>query len=264
MMDTLFLGIELEGAIKGILSFGHLVGLVLGLGTTAYLDGGCFLSILRGSWNGYRFFMSGTLFAIATKFVIIGLALLWVTGCGFLLHYSVFDPGKLANPKLYAKLAVVVVLTVNGYALHHLVLKRVVAMDGCDQLLRTKVGPLCLFSGAVSSASWIGAFLLGALPMLNHGVAFAVFVVVWAALVLVLYLTARMAVVRARRNQPGEPMVLPDTIGSRDLRAILLDPSPVHAIPAMGQGSATASPSGRSDGRPRPRAPHPSKASLPA
>ncbi len=263
-MEAFFLGIGLEGTTKGLLAFGHLVGLVLGLGTAAYLDGGCFLSIARGSWDGYRSFMNGALFGIATRFVMIGLGLLWITGCGFLIHYSVFDPGKLANTKLYAKLAVVLVLTVNGYALHYLVLKRVAKMGDCGQLLRSNVGTLCLLSGAVSSASWIGAFLLGALPMLNHGFDLTVFAAAWAALVLILYTAARVALTMASRRERAGNTVLPNAIGTRDLQAILVNPMTTHAVAATGSAAGGAR-SGDIVGRtPRPRSPRPSKASFPA
>ena len=255
-MDGLFLEFGLEGATMGVLAFGHLVGLVLGLGTTAYLDGGCFLSIARGSWGGYRSFMDGPLFGIATKFVMVGLGLLWITGCGFLVHYSVFDPGKLSNPKLFAKLAVVLVLTVNGYALHYLVLKRVRRMDACTDLLRSRVGPLCLFSGAVSSASWVGAFLLGALPVLNNVLEFAVFVLAWVLLVLVLYLAARIAIARAAGPARHTTMPQPDAIGTRGLQAILVEPTPAFASTTVARG--------RGARVPRPRAPRPSKAAHPA
>ena len=261
-MEPLILGFGAEAAAKGLLSFGHLIGLVLGLGTTVYLDGGCFLSIARGSWEGYRSFMTSALFRIATKFVMVGLGLLWITGCGFLIHYSVFDPGKLANPKLYAKFACVIVLTVNGYLLHYVVLRKVATMAECGQLLRSRIGPLCLFSGAVSTASWIGAFLLGALPMLNNTFAFAVFVVAWAVLALTLYLTCRAAIaLAASRERPG-PVPLPETIRSRNLDAILAHPTPAHAIIAVGQGGVMRH-GEAAQRRPAPRRPRLSKASLP-
>ena len=264
MIESLLLEIGLEATTKGLLAFGHLVGLVLGLGTAAYLDGGCFLSIARGSWDGYRSFMNGVLFGIATRFVIIGLGLLWITGCGFLLHYSAFDPGKLANPKLYAKLAVVAVLTVNGYALHYLVLKRVAKMGDCGQLLRSNIGTLCLLSGAVSSASWIGAFLLGALPMLNNGPAFVVFAIAWLALVVTLYVAARVAVAIAGRRERRGSEMQPEAIGTGDLQAILVNPMTTHAVMATGQGSESARLGAGPGRRPRPRSPRPSKAALPA
>ncbi len=210
-----------------VLSFGHLVGLVLGLGTTVYLDGGCFLSIARRSWSGYLDFMSGALFKIATKYVVVGLAILWVSGCGFLIHYSVFSPEKLANPKLLAKFAVVSVLTLNGYLLHYHVLKRVADLRECGRLLRSRVGPLCLFSGAVSSASWITAFLMGALPVLNNTVGFTVFVLGWAGLALAIYFAARIAIKRAARQETAPEAGQAAFDGARVFQAMKARPMPV-------------------------------------
>lgn len=220
-MSSVFTEYGIDRIAMGVLSFGHLVGLVLGLGATLYLDGGCFLSIARKSWDGYRSFMSSALFEIATRFVMVGLGILWITGCGFLIHYAIFDPGKLANPKLYAKLACVTMLTVNGYFLHYVVLRRVAGMSDCSQLLTTRIGPLCLFSGAVSSASWIGAFLLGALPILNNEIAFAMLVSAWAVLTLVLYLSARVAIGHSARREGKNGASSPGSDGRRTTTAIM-------------------------------------------
>ena len=231
----------IDGLAMSLLAFGHLVGLVLGLGTTLYLDGGCFLSIARNSWNGYRNFMSSALFEIGTKYVMVGLGLLWITGCGFLIHYSVFDPDKLANPKLYAKLAVVTVLTVNGYFLHYLVLRRVARMSDCSQFVKSRIGPLCLFSGAVSSASWAGAFLLGALPILNNVAAFSVFVAAWAVLALVVYFCARIAIGRSARLDGNTEAAGLQSGGTRLPSAIMMErPSPTATSADAGDGRATA------------------------
>lgn len=201
-MEPLLLEHGIDGITMSILSLGHLVGLVLGLGTTLFLDGGCVLSITGKSWDGYRSFMSGSLFGFATRYVIVGLAILWITGCGFLIHYAAFSPEKLANPKIYAKLALVSVLSINGYLLHHHVLRRVAEMEDCGHLLTSRVGRLCLLSGAVSAAAWTGAFLLGALPVLNNEVSFFLLVAIWAVLVLVAYLSAKGFIVLFGRHGP--------------------------------------------------------------
>lgn len=204
-MDYLISTHGVEGLTKSVLSLGHLVGLVLGLGTTLYLDGACFYSIARRSWNRYTGFMSDELFGFATRYVVVGLVILWLTGCGFLVHYAIFDPDKLANPKIHAKLALVSVLTLNGYFLHRRVLARVAAMKQCGQFLRAKADRLCLFSGALSGATWAGAFLLGALPVLNNVIAFPVFLAIWATLVVAAYLSAKgfIALVARRENKAG-------------------------------------------------------------
>ena len=157
---------------------------------------------MKRSWSGYRTFMSGALFHYATRFITIGLAILWATGIGFLVHYAVFSPDKLANPKIYAKLALVTVLTANGAFLHAYVLRRVADMDDPSGMLSSGVGRLCLLSGAVSAASWIGAYLLGGLPILNNVVGFTVLLTIWAGMVLAVFLCARAIVSwNDRRNR---------------------------------------------------------------
>lgn len=206
MMDHLVAAHGIDGLIKCLLSLGHLIGLALGLGTTLFLDGGCVISIANRSWDRYRAFMSGALFDCATRFVTVGLAILLVTGIGFLLHYAAFSPDKLANPKIHAKLALVTVLTVNGVFLHGFVLRRVVRMADLASMETSPAGRLCLFSAAVSAASWTGAFLLGALPILNYVVSFTALAAVWLTLVAVLFLCARALVALPRRtgHEPGK------------------------------------------------------------
>lgn len=238
-MSSIFAQYGMDGMAMGILSFGHLVGIVLGLGTTLYLDGGCFLSIARNSWDGYRKFMSGALFEIATRYVMLGLGILLITGCGFLVHYAIFDPEQLANPKLHAKFALVSILTVNGYFLHYIVLRRVARMGNCSQFLKSRMGPLCLFSGAVSSASWIGAFLLGALPILNNTIAFPIFVSAWAVFALIIYFCARVAIARSARYDGKIEAASPEPGGLRTLEAIMTGTAPIEILPVIGEGQAT-------------------------
>ncbi len=212
-MDQLIAAYGVDGLTKCVLSLGHLVGLTLGLGTTLFLDGGCVLSIVNRSWGGYRAFMSGALFACATRFITVGLAILWITGIGFLVHYAVFSPDKLANPKIYAKLALVSVLTVNGGLLHACVLPRVAVMDDPQAMMASPVGRLCLLSGSVSAASWIGAFLLGALPVLNNVVSATLLLLVWAVLVVLVFVCAR-AVLALHGRQGAAPQSRCQAAGS--------------------------------------------------
>lgn len=239
-MDFLIATYGIEGLTKCVLSVAHLVGLVLALGTTLYLDGACFYSIAGRSWERYTTFMSESLFSFATKYVVVGLAILWLSGIGFLAHYAVFEPEKLSNPKIYAKLTLVCVLTANGYFLHHHVLGRVVRMKDCGQFLRSKADRLCMFSGALSGATWTGAFLLGALPILNNAVAFSVLVAAWAALVVTVYLCAKGFIALAARRDDA-----PDTASSRSANrraaAEILKPmsgQPIATALRAGSGSA--------------------------
>ncbi|MGY2048202.1 hypothetical protein [Methylobacterium sp. JK268] len=157
----------------------HLLGLCLGFGGAAMTD----FWILRWMrWGGMpreiermvRFF---------AKAVTVGLALLWLSGLGFLAVYTIEAPEKLANPKIWAKVTVVVVLTLNGLLIHALVLPKVLRdvrrpiLDG----LAPGVAAAFLLSGAVSGASWMFAFALGILREFNGVVAAPLLLGAWVA-----------------------------------------------------------------------------------
>jgi hypothetical protein len=151
--------------LKSSLLIGHLAGLVLGLGTATLLDLFILKFVLpqkvsKDHYNVIHFF---------SKIVAFGLLLLWATGLGFLVFYSYFDPIKLSNQKIWAKLIVVGVLTLNGLFIHRTVLPLIrdhigrTLFDGLSRSQRF----LLLTSGAVSATSWYVPFVLGAFPQLN-------------------------------------------------------------------------------------------------
>jgi hypothetical protein len=57
-------------------------------------------------------------FAPAVK---LGLVLLWSSGLGLLVESAVDAPYRLADPKLHAKILIVVILTINGILVEKLV-----------------------------------------------------------------------------------------------------------------------------------------------
>ena len=80
--------------------------LVLGFGGAVFLD----LTLSR-----YR--QSAELVANVdwiSRFVALGLLMLWISGFGFLLLYLATEPEKVLNPKIWAKTVIVGILTVNG------------------------------------------------------------------------------------------------------------------------------------------------------
>lgn len=112
------------------------------------------------------------IFEFSSKVINTGLKLLWLTGFGFLLHYALFDPVKLQNPKVHAKLAVVVFLTLNGFFIHMTVLPHLRRQIG-RTLFHGKGGLLrsvFIASGAVSAVSWYTPVVLGVFSQLNFSV----------------------------------------------------------------------------------------------
>ena len=143
----------------------HLIGIVIGLGAATVLD----LVILRFIISDKITDAHASLVEFCSKIVTAGLALLWLSGAAFLLHYYAFEPDKLGNEKVWAKIAIVGILTLNGYFIHVLILPLVRARVGYSLFeglpLRPRV--LLLTCGAVSATSWHVPLLLGAFPQLN-------------------------------------------------------------------------------------------------
>ncbi|NBA94283.1 hypothetical protein [Pseudomonas sp. R5(2019)] len=95
------------------------------------------------------------------KTVSWSLIVLWITGFA-IVGIDVADKGLVyfENPKIQAKIAIVALLTLNGFVLHAAVLP---AVQRVGSLLDLSVGmrTLALFSGAFSAVSWFYAAMLG-------------------------------------------------------------------------------------------------------
>lgn len=166
-MQSFFELIPLDPAwIRTALRVIHFGGLVLGLGAATLLD--LIIArfiLLRGISSEHVYVVD-----FSSKVVTIGLGLLWVSGIGFLVHYGFFEPAKLQNPKVWAKIAIVAVLSVNGLLVHYFVLPRIRNQVGkrlLDGLSPSDVS-LVLLTGTVSVISWYVPLLLGAVPQLNY------------------------------------------------------------------------------------------------
>ncbi len=86
---------------------------------------------------------------------------LWITGIAVVaLDASVKGWNYFANPKLQAKIGLVVLLTINGVLLHRTVLP---LMQKAGSLLQLKPSQLhlTLFAGAVSAVTWFYAAFMG-------------------------------------------------------------------------------------------------------
>jgi hypothetical protein len=188
--------------LKSCLIAAHLFGLLLGVGAATLLD----LFIVRFMILGKVSKEYCSVVDFSSKIVTFGLLILWVTGIGFLIHYALFDPVKLTNQKVWAKIAIVVVLTLNGMFIHRTVLP----------LMRNRIGrslfdgitpsqrSLLLVTGSISATSWYVPLVLGAFPQLN-------FLPAWPILLAYMLLLTTAIVVThglARVVIPSMPMVM--------------------------------------------------------
>lgn len=155
----------------------HLVGLCFGLGGATMLD----FWILRWMrWGGLPPEIA-RIFLFVSKVCSVGLILLWLSGLGFLAVYAVESPEKFQNPKLWAKITVVVVLTLNGLLIHGAILPGILRDVGRPMLegISGKRTGIFLVSGAVSGVSWYAAFTLGLMRELNNVVAYSTLIGLW-------------------------------------------------------------------------------------
>jgi hypothetical protein len=148
-------------SIRDIFVIGHLLGVIIGFGAAITSDF-IFLSSIRDkkvSETEARFIQ------LASRIVWIGLFLIVVFG---LALFALNPAGYLANPKFLAKMTIVGVLMLNGLIFHFSHIPRLVRHIGehfpsSDEFIRKR--PLLLISGAVSSSSWLSAFILASLHL---------------------------------------------------------------------------------------------------
>ncbi len=169
-----------EVTLKSGLRIVHFMGLALGLGAATVLD----LLVLRFLITGKITQDHWKVFHFGSQVVNWGLITLWVTGFGFLAYYGVFDPEKLGNEKVWAKMTIVLILTINGIFIHSVILPRIKKqigrplMDGMSSSQRS----VFIVSGAISAVSWYVPMMLGALPQLNFAVPMTTILLAYAAL----------------------------------------------------------------------------------
>lgn len=178
--------------VKSALLALHLSGIVLGLGAATMLD----LIIVRFVGSRAVTHEYWSVISLLSKAVTGGLILLWTSGIGFLTHYMFFNPTLLTNPKIWAKITIVGVLSLNGVFIHRVVLP----------LVRRQVGrPLfegltdfqrsCLLaSGAISGMSWWIPLGLGAFPQLNFTVGAGTILAIYALLLVLATVLASLIV----------------------------------------------------------------------
>ncbi len=147
------------------LRIGHLLALSLGLGGAVLLD-----------LVTCRFFLTSritptnyALIAFASSIVGMALVALWISGLAFLAHYYFVAPEKLANPKIWVKLGVVLILTLNGAFIHRKVLPFLEAQVGLSLFHGTTASrrAMLLTTAAISGVSWFFPMVYGAIRQLH-------------------------------------------------------------------------------------------------
>lgn len=152
----------------------HILGVAFGLGVATGMDFLLMRNILKRSLLSSTHVDS---IVLLSMFVSAALIMLWLSGIGFLYCYYTLAPEKLQNPKIWSKLSIVLILTINGFVIHHLILPKLRQCIGNTVLEALPYRTLSLFfaAGALSFISWYFPFLYGTLPGLNFTFSFVEF-----------------------------------------------------------------------------------------
>ncbi|SFR45110.1 hypothetical protein SAMN05216203_0429 [Marinobacter daqiaonensis] len=151
--------------LKTALIAGHLLGLAFGVGGALTLDIIAFRYFYLDRITPEKL----VLFHFIARLVTVGLVILWITGLAFLWLYWQHQPELLGNPKVWAKVTIVVVLTVNGYFLHHKVFPILDRNLGRYLFYRVNVDEKAMMFtfSSISIISWGFPLVLGIARSLN-------------------------------------------------------------------------------------------------
>lgn len=155
----------------------HLIGLMAGLGGALYSD---FLMVTNGVLRPLN---KRTLTEVKrlSKFVTYGLLLLWASGAALAYEISLTKPEFLTNEKFWAKMVIVVVLTLNGFFVHHVVLNEAKRSIGKRLLIDSSIPMLVVLavSGSISFVSWMIPFILGKAPEFSYVIPIENILTIW-------------------------------------------------------------------------------------
>jgi hypothetical protein len=177
----------------------HCFGFALGLGGVTILD----VMVLHSLRHPLDVAVV-RMFETISKLVTFGLASLWLSGLGFLVVYKSVSPDLLLNPKLWAKIVIVGVMTFNGVYLHSRILPILRAqagrtvLDGVPPRVRIRM----LTAAAISVVSWYTPFLLGIVRELNFAASATTFLMAYVVLLGLAWAAIQLAGVTLRGPAP--------------------------------------------------------------
>jgi hypothetical protein len=169
-----------------ILRLVHLTGLIMGFGGAVLADYTIFSHGVIRPVGDYTIFQTRLL----SHIVSIGLCILWVSGFALIMVKLQLQPDFMQNPKVWAKIVVVVMLTINGILVHRYILPLVTRSQGrrlFDGVTVRQIAGLT-FLGSVSLVSWSLPFVLGKAAGLNFITPMSSILATYLALVLVAWL----------------------------------------------------------------------------
>ena len=179
----------------------HLIACCVAIGLVLTND----IAMIKNLFNDEQDMKDDNHLAHLPRIVSLALIALWITGLGIIgLDVSTQGTGYLMNPKLQAKVVVVVLLTFNGFILHKIVLP---GLQEARTLLRLdfKARTVAIFTGVVSGVSWFAAALLGVGRPLNWKYSLTE-ILGGLPIVILLGFLAMMVIVALAMSKRAEPL----------------------------------------------------------
>jgi hypothetical protein len=168
MFAGVMAGADMIFALKlhTILVVFHLIGLILGFGVAIAVDA---LMLKRAFFSRINRDLIHTT-EFLSQLVTLGLVILWISGIALALDNYHANPKFLTNAKFWAKVCIVIMLTIGAYNIHTNVLPRVRQYEGRSLLDGASAGTCFTWAlaSAVSIVSWTLPVLLGSARELSY------------------------------------------------------------------------------------------------
>jgi len=154
--------------LKSFILLLHIAGLAVGIGGAWIVEAFILKHMKTFTINKEHY----SVIEFISKFVLAGLAMLWFSGGLFLLYYYLYTPEFLGNEKVWAKVFIVLMLTINGFFVHHYLLPLIKECIGStlQKVLSVEKLMLVLSMGVISFLSWLFPVILGVAKSLNFSV----------------------------------------------------------------------------------------------
>ena len=169
--------------MKMILLYAHIVSLAAAIGAMLMTE--CLVSKRFRSFS-YDLY---EVVQLAHRMINWSLIALWISGVGFLIHGYSNDPSYILNQKVWVKVFVVTLITLNGYFISLRVLPNIKGL--CEgKSLASSVEQALTFriSISISLAGWLIAVFFGLAKFLSHQANFFELLAAYFALVLVFFM----------------------------------------------------------------------------
>jgi len=104
-----------------------------------------------------------------SNIVAIALGLLWLTGVALIVVGYLDDPNYITNQKIWAKVAIVSVMTLNGIYISRRIMPRIEGLQSCSTLVSSQFeSAMFRFSFAISLSGWMLAAFFGVARFMDH------------------------------------------------------------------------------------------------